>query len=183
MALRIKLQTRRALAYARKGMAGAYWYDAVMDLLRDQYGQDAQLMAAFIAATSPNTTVQANVTLAVKAYNQWKTGQPFTGYLPITIANLERAAKGQPLKGLKVSHFHRAIVGDPMAVTVDRWMIRAYGYEQATPARMDAIIEHCQRVAGRYGLQPRQLQAAIWTGIKGTPKDADSLVYCLMRSS
>ena len=164
-------------------MGGACWYDAVMDVLRDQYGKDAQLMAAFIAATSPNTTVQANVTMARKAYSQHIQGQPFKGYMPAVITNLERAVKGQPLGGLKVSHFHRSIVGDPMAVAVDRWIIRAYGYEQATPARMTAIIQHVRKAASRYRLQPRQLQAAIWTGIKGTPKDADSLVYCLMRSS
>ena len=177
--IQVKLTSRKALAYAREGIDGGIWYDDIMHVLRSHYGADADIVAAMIAATSPNCSVRGNVTLARKAYGQYKRGEQFLGYLPIAIDNLHRAVDGEPLSGLKVSHFHRAITGDHNAVAVDRWMLRAYGVESNTPARMRAIIAHVRKSAKRLGITPRSLQAAIWTGVKGEGVEADSMAYCL----
>jgi len=177
--IRVSLTTRRAMRFGREGIQGAQWYDALMDILTARFGADAQMFAAFLAATSPNTTVRGNVTLAMKAYMQYTAALPFVGYLPVVVANLERAASGQKLSGIKVHHFHQAIVGDPDAVAVDRWMLRAYGIDKTTPARMRAIIVHVRASAKRLGMSPRELQAAIWTGIKGQVKQSDSMAYWL----
>jgi hypothetical protein len=152
----------------RKGASHQDWYGKTYQELESIFGPDADMFARFLAATSPNTTTDANVTLAMKAYGQWKAGAKFEGYLDPTIANLNRAIKGQELTGPKVGNFYKNLTGDPDAVTVDRWMQKAFGYKRVSPTdqQYKLIETTIRRQAAEIGVEPRQYQAAIWVGIK-----------------
>ena len=172
---RLKGTTRRACRLARVGTEGAQWYNELSGELQRLYGDNANTFAAILAVTSPNATVKANVSLAYKAWQQWQADEPFTGFLSIVCTSLEllRASANafgevspSVIRGTKIKHFFRAIVGDPQAVPVDRWMLRAFGFEFPTVARFRYIIDYVQKNAARFGMTPRELQAAIWCGIK-----------------
>lgn len=170
-------QVLRIRVYLDNGLASAGWYDETKWAARTLLGQhDGDLFLRIIAATSANATVAANVSLAFKAMAQLKNGQAFDGFLPSVKKNLINILLDQPLQGPKISAFERALTGDPNAVVIDRWILRAWGYKSLTPTRRSQIIDDIHFFAYEYGLEPRQVQAAIWFGIKkdhGGVSDAD----------
>lgn len=164
--------TQKLMTMYRKGIEGQDWYRHTKSELQSIFGPDTDRFVDFLAATSPNTTVAANTSLALKAYQQWKTGQPFTGYLPETIKSLNKAVAGEEFGGLKVQSFRKNLHGDPIPVTVDRWIARALGFgDQPTVPQYKFMDYLISQVAKTKGLEPRQVQAAIWKTIK----DAEGL--------
>ena len=161
--------TQKMLSMHRQGIEGKDWDRNSKAELQSVFGPDTDKFVDFLAATSPNTTVAANTSLALKAYMQWKTGKPFTGYLPETIKSLNRAAAGEEFGGLKVQSFRKNLHGDAVPVTVDRWIARALGFgDQPTVPQYKFMDYLISQVAAKKGLEPRQLQAAIWKTIKDT---------------
>jgi hypothetical protein len=165
-----KLAPAKKLAhYFQTGQGEMKWYDDTYKAFQDVVGKDAEKLAGFFTATSINATVKSNATLAMKAYAQWKSGEPFKGYLPAVIAELNRVAADKPLAGRKLDNFRKAIIGDPDAVVVDRWMLRAFGMDGekgATPHSYDLVEHAVKQMAQQHGVTPRQMQAAIWFGVK-----------------
>jgi hypothetical protein len=159
--------TKQLLKLYKEGEGGADWYAKTKEELSQHFGQDTDKIIDFLAATSPNATVASNVSLALKAYKQWKTGQPFEGYLPAVKGLLEKAANGEDFGGLKVSSFAKNLHGNPLPVTIDRWMARAFGLpDNPNPGQYKFMDYTLSQIAKRSGMEPRQLQAAIWTAIK-----------------
>ena len=166
-----------------QGIDGKDWYNEAAEFLDSAYPGEGDLMAAILAATSINATVKANVTLALKAYAQLKAGLEFTGFIPAAVQQLELAKNGLPLSGTKVENFRRALRGEPNAVVVDRWMLRAYGEEALTPAATRRVTALILQEAKAEGVEPRQWQAGVWCGIKrafeGHNSDTRSFVELL----
>jgi hypothetical protein len=161
---------RKLMAHFESGKAEMGWYDDVHKELGELFGKDADLMAKLLAATSTNSTVKSNTTLALKAYAKIKAGEPVTdGFLPVVVKQINRVIQGEPLEGRKIDNFAKAIVGDPNAVVVDRWMLRAFGFmnhDAATPHEYDVIEHAVKELAQKKGVTPRQMQASIWFSVK-----------------
>lgn len=160
---------KKLLKSFETGQGEMKWYDDTFKELQTFFGKDAEMVAGFLTATSINATVKSNISLAMKAYKQWKVGEEFSGYLPSVIDELNRVKSGQPLAGRKLDNFRRAILGDPDAVVVDRWMLRAFGDNKrlaATPTQYDLYENAIKELAKQRGVTPRQMQAAIWFGVK-----------------
>lgn len=160
---------RQVEKYFDAGRDGASWYESERPILESIFGDDTETFAGFLAATSANATVKANATLAVKAYDQWKRGEPFNGFLPTVIGNLERAAAGEPLSGPKVEPFRRALLGDSDAVVVDRWMFRAFDTKDR-----DEVEQGIRTLAADYGVTPAEFQAGVWCGVKRDYEGSDT---------
>lgn len=159
--------TKKLLTMYKQGIEGQDWYAHTRDELEQHFGPDTDQFIDFLAATSPNNTVAGNVTQALKAYQQYKSGQPFTGFLPAHIDMLNKAVAEEPFGGLKVSSFTQNLKGDPIAVTVDRWMGRALGMgEKFTDPQYKFADYLITQAAHAKGIEPRQMQAAIWKTIK-----------------
>jgi hypothetical protein len=160
--------TKYLLSLYQKGIDGQDWYKHTKVELEQHFGSDAPIFVDFLAATSPNASVVSNVGLALKAYTQYKTGKPFTGYMPAVIGNLERAAQGISPNGPKVSSFKANLFGATEPVTIDRWMARAMGWprDNITPAQYKFLDYAITQVAKKAGVEPRQMQTAIWKAIK-----------------
>jgi hypothetical protein len=164
---------------AKTGLAGAQWYDDALSSARRHFGkQDGEMFLKFFAVTSQNTAFKVapqkadNLTLALKAFREWKEGVPFGSKFNYTVAhkqivkNLDQVAAGKAPSGPKIGPFMDALLGDKDAVVVDRWMNRAFGFATDTPTvnQRKFIEEIVREDAQRYGLTPRQYQAAIWEG-------------------
>jgi hypothetical protein len=160
--------TKRVLAMYKAGKLGEDWYKHTQTELEQHFGPDAPMFVDMLAATSPNNTVEGNVTMALKAYTQYKTGQPFKGYMPAVIGNLEKVVKGISPSGPKVSSFKANLFGDPDRVTVDRWIARAMGRQSdnLTAGQYKFLDYQLTQLAKKAGVEPRQMQAAIWRAIK-----------------
>lgn len=163
----------RLLEAAEEGRPGADWYDNTATAVNKMFGADGDMFIRFLAATSANRSADANVTMALKAYSQWKLGMPFDGYMGIDKNMLEKASRGEVFGERKLQSILAALRGDENAVAIDRHVMRALGFEKAgagkgnlTDREYDFFEAVLRDLARSRGMTPRQFQAALWTSSK-----------------
>jgi hypothetical protein len=106
----------------------------------------------------------------VDAYNNRPKGQE--SYLSSVVDELNRAKAGEAFEGRKIENFARAILGDPNAIVIDRWMMRWAGFPAteafgaADDPIYDIVEDMVRKAAAEHGVTPRQMQAAIWKGTR-----------------
>lgn len=149
------------------------WYKGTPIVLKLIAGNEWQKLAAFIAATSPQTRVRKNCEYALREWRKYKKGKRLKGWIPCHTSNLNRAAQGEALSGPKVSAFARALCGDTRAVVIDSWMLRYYGEKESVSLSTYAAIANRMTFdAYKAGLNPAEYQALIWCqtkqGVEGT---------------
>lgn len=170
----------QALELFHKGEAGLTWYDEAWPQMQRMFGKHAELYVDVLAALSPHNGVKGNITSANKAMALILSGKrsakkPFKvttetkagDGMQAHVDNLNRILKGQPIGGPKVGPFARALKGDKNTVVVDTWMMRAFGFtDKATDSEITFIQQAVTGMAEALGKDARQVQAAIWTGVK-----------------
>ena len=121
-----RMDTSKIARYVWKGRHDIRWYHQAEELFVDLFGRDRlQLVTRLFAATSINTSLKANITLFRRALYEIENGLPVGDYLPNIRQQLEQAPAGNELTGRKINSFARAMAGDPDAVVVDIWLLRA----------------------------------------------------------
>jgi hypothetical protein len=153
------------------GKHGADWYEKTAEWAKKNAGHESDMLLRFLAVTSANGQTESGAALALKAFAQWKAGLKFTGMRgPSMVGQLERIANGENLGDLtKIENFYRALKGDPNAVVLDRWMLRAMGIRNQSalsPSNYRLYEAGVRHLAELNDMSPRQLQAAIWAGAR-----------------
>jgi hypothetical protein len=162
-----RLRIRRPLAVLEQ-MAVAQqtwrdWYDRFQGDLARFFGPDARLFQSLLAITSQATKVKSNVSLALKAYVQFKNGEPFVGYVPNAIRDLNALREGTELGGRKVQNYMKATGGDPLAIVVDRHIGQLFfGTDSPTDAQYTKAEQVIRMLSQKLGWPPREVQAALW---------------------
>ena len=159
------------------------WYSGARPELEKHFGQDADLMAKFIALFSPKADVKTNVARAFDAYRAYKLGErdPLALMRAAGIAkpdefktvshNLTRVLRSpeEQLAGRKVSNFLSAINGDKNAVVIDKHMAGVFGFDQVENEGVYSFIEdHIRMLASETGMAPADAQAVLWGSWKAT---------------
>lgn len=168
---------KRLMRLWRQGKAGKDWYEKANKEVHAIFGpEDAPVFLDMLAATSPDSSVKANLTFALNAFRDWKLGQEFSqnSYKYPAARNMLYKIIGgdqewaNPATAPKVYNFRRNLHGDPHAVTVDRWMAASMGFsaEGLTEARYKFIDYALTQAAKKAGVTPREFQAGLWTGMK-----------------
>jgi len=172
----------RIAEYLWVGRNDQHWYKDCQELFEKHFGEEQlPLVTKLFAATSIHTSLPANVRLFRKAYYEIREGLPFGKYLPVMLTNLEYARAGKPLSGRKINNFAAAMAGQKDAVVVDIWQMRAFGYNikrkgpNGEPALIDrspskreydAIEKYYKEASKTTGLQPREMSAMVWAGVR-----------------
>jgi hypothetical protein len=159
--------------------AGVGWYRVAQRTaarLAYRYGTTVHRAAGVISALSPRCRWATNVDRAEHAL---ATGNP-TGFR-MAIQPAEAIMGGakplDALTGQKRRNFHRNITGNLRVVTLDIWALRAAwawdvderGSKMLGRKGVYETTEAAYRVvAGLYGLQPAEFQAAVWCHIRGS---------------
>jgi hypothetical protein len=164
--------------------AGHEWYDeanGLMTELSEQSGYTPEQCAAVISHLSPRTSWDRNVEGARELILN---GQKADGLLN---SNYERAKASleldDPMSSFgptakKTESFAANIFGDPDAVTVDVWALRALGLTddvlKGGPKRKaqiyEALSQTYREAAKRAGITPREMQAIIWVQVRDNPE-------------
>jgi len=180
------LDTPQKLASLRKKVAdltlegepGRFWYERSGKAILDAVGGDkveAEKIAQAIAITSSGTPVSSNFDYALQAYLQNKAGQPInTGRFPAAMSKrLTDMFDGTPWEGRKTNSFYVNLMReiDPtldQPVTVDIWMLRAFGYKTDNPTdqQYTFVENEVNKLADELDWEPQQVQAAIWVKAK-----------------
>lgn len=153
------------------------WYARYEQVLIDFLGspEEAQLFQDILSATSQAASVKANVGLAIRAYDLMKSGQPFTGYLPAVIINLNRVREKQAIQGRKIGQYGEASNGNTDAIAVDRHIAMViFGVKAPSPKQIEQAKGMIREIAARLGWAAREVQAALWAGnqiLLGTPEE------------
>ena len=149
--------------------AAAVWYFDAQEVAEDvaeNLGASLEIGASIVSAFSPRERWSSNVAKAL-AFSQ---GKPVAGLSNnIRMAEAAKVAGFDALKGLKTNAFARAIAGDPNAVVIDVWMMRAAGMETDSPNKSQYALlsEAVVGVAQQFGITPRTAQALIWIIVRG----------------
>jgi hypothetical protein len=179
--------------YINAGMKDKNWYQECEQLFVEIYGRERlPLITKLFAATSINSSLKSNITLFRKALHEIENNLPFSDYLPGIKKQLEYVRAGEPLRGLKINAFSQAMSGDENAVVVDTWLLRAfdmdkqYGRKEWKKEHGVEVLQTRFRSSGaskkafrdieawvrnraqEMGIQPRELSAIIWTGVRST---------------
>ncbi|TDI15212.1 MAG: sigma-70 family RNA polymerase sigma factor, partial [Acidobacteria bacterium] len=160
-----------------KGEASKHWYDKFWTEIQVVFGEDAEVFANFVAAHSQMTDTSANAERGLEAYIQFKTGVPFTAVGMARnqiLANLERAARGEDIRGIKVTNFLKNLMGDLSAVTLDRHMMGIFFGDKNKPPteRQHQIVATTVTLkAKQVGVEPAQYQAALWAAVRDASEE------------
>ena len=153
-------------------------------------GMDVDLFAAIVAAVSPRTAWEKNISLAVDIVSAWLSGwtlEDALGNIGTLGMNVKRAWEiltnrnpDDALKGPKIRSFWRNIIRpDWDGVTVDTWAYRAcLGDPFAAVSTFDIMAyldmqAAYQSAAVVVGLKPHEFQAVVWVVIRRRARYAD----------
>jgi hypothetical protein len=169
-------------AQASVGQAGQDWYEESAMEIAKVFGGDtvsAEKFIQFIAITSPNAEVKANLTLATKAWDQYAHGESIrVGTEMVNDKLNELAYHGADWVGLKTNTFYTNLIEalrghDSGFATMDLHMARsAFGKDKLTPREYLILERVTQAVAADLGVRPRQVQARIWVTQKASTIEA-----------
>ena len=162
---------------AKEGEPARFWYEQSGKALLDITGgnkQDAKKLLSIIAITSPQMDVLTNFGQMIKGYYKAIKGEaPLAGRFPKAMAErIEKVMAGEEFGGLKTDKFYRNLMtvveGGVPDVTVDMWMMRAFGIDKDSPTDLEyrRIEKHVQNIAEDLNWEPHQVQAAIWVSTK-----------------
>lgn len=160
---------------------GMTWYKRTAKLITDiadANGIVAEHLVAVYAAISPALDKSENDASLHRIIKLVKEGVPCSewkgfGAFPHNLRKAEPLLRGDlsVLRGRKVNAFFSNLLGNNMAVTVDRWAVRIVmndpylGRQKIAPSSNKcyrAIARAYASAAGRVGVSPRELQAITW---------------------
>ncbi len=166
--------------YITQGEKDKHWYRDCMIMFIDIFGSEQlKLVTSLFAATSINTSLKSNITLFRRALYEIQNDLPIGHYLPNIQSQLARIRSGQELSGRKINAFAHAMRGDPEAVVVDIWLLRAFDMDRkyiraggksrsggASEKQFDLIELYVREKAELLSLTPAQASAMIWSGVR-----------------
>jgi hypothetical protein len=171
---------RKLRQLADEGSEGRLWYEnSGKEVLKMVGGdvQEARKFVALLAIYSPQAKVDANSTFALRAWAQYKAGQPidikqkaFDDKANAAMRDVDAFWSGE-----KTGNFFNNLLRetDPstqgqQGATIDMWMMRAAEYPTDAPSKTQySFMENeTNRIARDLGWEPQQVQAAIWVAMK-----------------
>lgn len=171
---------------ALEGEPGRFWYENSSEAILRYVGGDvaeARKLVALMAIYSPQAKVDGNTTMALRAWAQYKAGQPIDVKTKVMDRKAEAAMSDtegfwKDWTGEKTGNFATNLMSriDPALVqgaTVDMWMMRAafYNHDAPTTTEYAFMEDETNRLADELGWEPQQVQAAIWVAVKARMED------------
>lgn len=173
---RPKIRLRLKVELDKVDFSALTWYQDATTLIRQLYGDYADLFCDVLASTSPRQAIKRNwrqTAAIVAAYIDRKNkpdvfGNLLASCMPAHLNNVIRALQGRPIQGPKVSRFAANLKGDLSVVTIDVWICKAYGIEHnaLTSAIYAKLESKIQQDAKRANATPAGYQAVLWYAIR-----------------
>jgi len=168
------------LKLTKEGQRGRYWYEnSSLAILRMTGGnvQEARKFVALLAIYSPQARVDSNSTFALRAWAQYKAGQPISVKTGVQDKKATQAMADIDAfwSGEKTGNFFFNLLREidtstasKQGATIDMWMMRAaeYANDAPTPTQYAFMENETNRIAQEMGWEPQQVQAAIWVAMK-----------------
>ena len=145
------------------------WYADARQVIGQNY-DDPELFIGLLAATSPRMPIKKNWKAAETIYRSLRNGGPINYGCSMKThrPNIGRAIRGETLSALKVESFRQNLLGSDNHVTIDVWMVRWFGSDNAriTPKQYRTYAARCRRNAKSYNMTPAEYQAVAWSAVR-----------------
>ena len=157
-------------ATARQIEEASTWYrdaEEVAEEVARNLNTTLEVGASVVSSFSPRERWATNVAKAI-SFSLGHEVRGLPNNLKMAQASLELGFDA--LKGAKTNAFARAIAGDPDAVVIDVWMMRAAQMQSDAPNQSQYIelSKAITIVAKEFGLTPRTAQALVWIIVRGS---------------
>lgn len=151
------------------------WYRESYEAIKRVYGEDVEMFCALLALTSANCMLNANATLAKKAYNQIRASGTIKreSFTRTHYGGIVKYLNDGKIHSRKCGSFYECLVNeDSEVVPVDIWMMRLYhmGHDVPTREEYDVIEADIVCKARELGVKPRDYQAELWERVRGNSK-------------
>lgn len=171
------------IAAAKMAIGKRGWSQRASDAIKGIFGNDADMIAKMLAATSPRVKLRENMIATLDVFEKYlQAGRPtdragidkVLQQVPLVWKfdgrklNAIRTLMGEPLEGQKVSSWARNTAGDMDAVTNDIWMALIGGMKKDSfnASEYSAMSAKIRRVADSMGWKPAEVQEAVWSFVK-----------------
>ena len=149
---------------------GRTWYTSTgrwCARLSARYDVPIEAVAGIVAVLSQRKRWRENRLEAVRAL-QGKDIRAL-GTVRVKVKNILAGRVDISVKGPKIRAFWRAILGDPDAVVLDSWMLKAYGEtrKRLTPLQYSHLANKLRRDAAYEEADSAVFQAVVWCVIRG----------------
>lgn len=157
----------RPIELARIGEPGKNWYREAVLSIKDyanKHSFEHKRVADVLSIVSPQVSVKYSITLATRYLEQGSTKGMMIG----RIRALQKYERTGEFYGPKVTEFSKALQGDPEAIVVDTWILKAFGVpdKRLTNGTKSHIFQVIRSTATLLDWAPSETQAAIWAGIR-----------------
>lgn len=156
---------------SRNGLA-RLWFQKTREAIAFSFGTDADEFARLLAATSPISTIESNVTKACQAYRQLHTEGLHRGsFIKIHWMMIHAILYDEPLVSRKVWALYQNLAGNEQVCPIDRWMLRWGGYDPlkvwVNRQRYNELESRIIAEAQARGISPAERQVEIWVAQRG----------------
>lgn len=147
------------------------WWQDSRKAIHDAFGEDADMFGRILAATSPLSTIETNVAVAIRAYRgvHWFDELPREGLIEVHYVGVKNILNGGTV-GRKVWSLYQNFAGNEEVCPIDRWMLRYFGYDIRTRVDNKLYDELEYKIkcdAWLMGVTPAVRQCQMWCESRG----------------
>ena len=181
-----KVNKKNLNKYFAAGVNSKDWYVKSHAKIKELFPKNWALVCDILAITSINCTVKQNVNLTFQALELIDNNKNINELrsLPIVKQKLAQLLQNGNYTGRKINNFAQNLKGNFNAVTVDRWIYRAFFDNcNATTNKYNLAETEIKRLAKMHNYTPASVQAILWEGVKALDgqnvqqKDAKDFFY------
>lgn len=143
------------------------WFPESRSAIQKAFGSDADLFMRLLAATSPISTIETNVALAIRAYRHltWFGVIPERSFIGVHRISIQKFLIDPDTAGRKIWSLYQNLKGNENVCPLDRWMKVYFGLspEKYLSDKLYDELEGVIRSEAReLGITPAQRQVQIW---------------------
>lgn len=158
------------------------WFVKSRRAIEMAFEDDADLFCRLLAGTSPISTIETNVKMAIRAYQhlKWFGEIPRTGFIEVHYVSIHKLLNDDKSIGRKVWSLYQNLIGNEEVCPIDRWMLRYFGYDGDTriwkKSFYDELENKIKAEAKELGVTPAQRQVQIWIKQRGDPTSYGDII-------
>ena len=158
------------------------WFPKSQAMISMAFEEDADLFSKLLAATSPISTIETNIEMAIRAYRhlKWFGEIPRTGFIEVHYVSIKKFLNGNHSTiGRKVYSLYQNLIGNEYVCPIDRWILRYFGYDNVNRVNTqlyNTLEDRIKTEAAVLGITPAERQVQIWCKQRGDPTSYGDII-------
>lgn len=143
------------------------WFVNSRMAIKQSFNGDSDLFCRLLAGTSPISTIEANVKIAIRVYRhlKWFGIVPRGGLLGVHYISVNKLLSNPEKAGRKVWSLYQNLIGNEDVCPIDRWVKRYFGLPPErwiSDKKYDELENKIREEARKLNTTASQRQLQIW---------------------